>query len=354
MWFAMRQGKRSSRLRPSRALTSGIVATAAVVSMWVAVASGRQTAPKTPAQPIVEFSADDFWLNLHHFLYVLGRVEAKMPDAPRLADVPPDQQRGLATLGTDEQTQWRAAVSAYASSLSRRDAVSDRQLVAVTQALAAIGDAASLPAASPALAPTIVKTLETAAPIYRKAWWPAHHRANQKWIAETGALVDRHGAQILAFLTRAYELPWLAGGYPVHASAHANWAGAYSTDGPLLVIASLAESNYGLPGLELVFHESMHQWDDPILARLEEIGRSIDKSVPDGLTHAMIWLAAGEAVRRTVPGHVPIAEAGGIWLRGSNPALRPAIDAAWLPYLNGAGTRDEALAALMKLAGKPR
>ena len=43
---------------------------------------------------------------------------------------------------------------------------------------------------------------------------------------------------------------------------------------------------------------------------------------------------------------------GGIWERGANPSLRPSLETAWLPYLNGHGTRDEALAALMKLAGK--
>ena len=43
---------------------------------------------------------------------------------------------------------------------------------------------------------------------------------------------------------------------------------------------------------------------------------------------------------------------GGIWERGANPSPRPSLETAWLPYLNGHGTRDEALAALMKLAGK--
>ena len=35
--------------------------------------------------PIFRFETDGFWPNLHHFLYVLGRVEAKMPDIKREA-----------------------------------------------------------------------------------------------------------------------------------------------------------------------------------------------------------------------------------------------------------------------------
>ena len=34
--------------------------------------------PAAPSSPgIIKFYTDDFWLNLHHFLYVLGRAEAK-------------------------------------------------------------------------------------------------------------------------------------------------------------------------------------------------------------------------------------------------------------------------------------
>ena len=61
---------------------------------------------------------------------------------------------------------------------------------------------------------------------------------------------------------------------------------------------------------------------------------------------------AGEAVRQVVPGYVPIAEAGGLWLRGANPSLRPALESAWLPYLKGTGDRESALTAVMNLAGR--
>jgi hypothetical protein len=56
-------------------------------------------------------------------------------------------------------------------------------------------------------------------------------------------------------------------------SGYSNWAGAYSTSGPLLVISSLLPTNHGDAGLELVFHEAMHQWDQPIFAKLSEIAR---------------------------------------------------------------------------------
>jgi hypothetical protein len=38
---------------------------------------------------------DEFWLNLHHFLYVVGRAQAKTGDAKReaVADAPAEDDR---------------------------------------------------------------------------------------------------------------------------------------------------------------------------------------------------------------------------------------------------------------------
>jgi hypothetical protein len=286
-------------------------------------------------------------------LYVLGRAEAKFPDSQLdgVNEAPPDQERGLASLGADDQKIWRDAVAAYASGLSRRDLVSSRELVMLTGALANLADGAKLEDASPTIDRSAAAILIRVAPIYRRVWWPAHHQANQQWADAMRPQVDRYGPTILAFMTKIYGQSWPAVGYPVHLSGYSNWAGAYSTDGPLLVVASLDKGNAGEDGLELIFHESMHQWDDPVLAKLQEIGANLGKKVPSSLTHALIWMTAGEAVRRVLPDHVPMADRG-IWQRADYPTIKPALDTTWMPYLKGSGTRDDALLAVMKLVGK--
>ena len=74
--------------------------------------AGHQT-----ATPIFRFETDGFWLNLHHFLYVLGRVEAKMPDIKReaVAGAPADEAEGLKALSEADRQAWREAVSVYAT-----------------------------------------------------------------------------------------------------------------------------------------------------------------------------------------------------------------------------------------------
>jgi hypothetical protein len=298
-------------------------------------------------QKIFVFHSDEFWLNLHHFLYVLGRAENKTRDSSRSAVVnaPKDQDAGLAKLSEAERATWREAVAFYANDLSKKDAVFDEPLPAITNALAQAGTAKSLAKAK--VDPAVASALERAAPVYRKAWWPAHHAANVEWQRTIQKLVDQHGRAILGFITKAYEMNWNPAGFHVHLSGYANWAGAYSTTGELLVLSSLAEDIRGVYGLETIFHEGMHQWDKQVFELLRDQARQQQKLVPNGLSHAMIFFTAGEAVRHVYPDHVPYAEKFGVWQRGIA-ALKTPLEETWKPHLDGHTTRDAALAELIK------
>ena len=301
-----------------------------------------------PHNPIFVFHSDEFWLSLHHFLYVLGRAENKERDAARdaVANAPADQDRGLKKLSVNDQAIWHQTVAAYAAGPSKKDIVFDDPLPTVTKALVDARNAKSLNGIK--VEPAIAAILEKAAPIYRKAWWREHHESNRKWQKTVESLVNRHGATVLAFITNAYKSEWPASGFPVHISAYANWAGAYSTKGDLLVLSSLDTSVQGAYGLETVFHEGMHQWDDQMFEVMRHEAVKLNKFFPRGLSHSLIFFTAGEAVRRVIPDHVPYAEKFGVWQRGWE-SFRVALNETWKPYLDGHSTRDEALAALIKL-----
>ncbi len=284
-------------------------------------------------------------MNLHHFLYVLGRAENKTRDSSRAAvsGAPADQQQGMALLTPKEQALWKEAVLEYAAGPSKKDLVFDDPLPAMTLALARARNEKSPGSVDPSIDSVLVR----AAPVYRKAWWSRHHAANKAWRAEIEALVKRYGTPVLSFITNAYHMEWATRGFDVHLSAYCNWAGAYSTSGNLLVVSSLAEGNQGLMGLETVFHEGMHQWDDDIDAALNEQAQRINKPVPGRLSHALIFFTAGEAVRHVVPDHTPYADKSGVWQRGMT-REREGLVEIWKPYLDGRGTRDEAFAELIK------
>ena len=324
-----------------------ILTTSLSIDAYSGLPSAAQTTHSvTRAAPIFVFHTDEFWLNLHHFLYVLGRAENKEKDASReaVADAPADQVRGLTKLNAKEQMTWRHAVTAYAAGPSKKDVVFDDPLPVITNALALAKDAKSLNETR--VEASFATILETAAPVYRKAWWKEHRESNRRWQKTIQALVDRHGMTILSFVTNAYKLQWPATGFDVHVSGYSNWAGAYSTRGNLLVLSSQNPSVQGAYGLETIFHEGMHQWDEQVFASLREQAVKLNKHFPRGLMHSLIFYTAGEAVRRVIPGHIPYAEKFGVWERGLE-TMRAALEESWKPYLNGRGTRDEAFAALI-------
>ena len=127
----------------------------------------------------LRFETDELWLNLHHYLYVLGRAEAKMPDASReaVAGAPADETKGLPSLDEKERAAWRDAVAFYANGPSRNDAIFDEAMARLTRALADADDVPSLAALD--IDPAVRAALERAAPLYRKAWCPAHRAANE-------------------------------------------------------------------------------------------------------------------------------------------------------------------------------
>jgi hypothetical protein len=238
-------------------------------------------------------------------------------------------------------------VSFYATGLSRKDAVFDDELVTLGRTLVRAGDRASL--AEEPIDPALAAVLREVGPLYQAAWWPRHDAANRALERRLEPLVDAHGPRVVQFLTRAYGETWPADGYPVNLTAYANWAGAFSTRVRVLLVSSLdpvlGGENAAL-AFETIFHEAMHQWDTPAADRLQALASREKLTVPPALSHAMIFFTAGEAVRAVIPGHVPYAEAEGVWSR--TPAgIKAALEAVWKPYLDGQGSRDAAIVALL-------
>lgn len=317
----------------------------ALVVAGIAVPS----APALAQATIFKFESDEFWLNLHKFLYVLGRAQNKSSDATReaVAGAPADSDRGLTPLSEAERKIWADAITTYARGLSRQDPISDRGIASLEGRLAALDDAPGIDAAK--VDEPLRAVLEQAAPVYRKAWWSSHRAANRVWASATEQLLKTQGNTVLQFITRAYQLPWPVGGYPVHVVHYASWAGAYSTYGDLLIVSSnQAAGMSGWSGLETVFHEGIHTWDDPIDQLLKSQAYAAGGQLPRNLSHAIVFFTAGEAVRRVAPsGYVPLADATGGWQRGMN-GLKSPLEEIWLPYLNGRGSRNEALDALVR------
>jgi hypothetical protein len=286
------------------------------------------------------------WNNLHHFLYVLGRARNGVPDMRRepVAGAPGDVE-GLSARPDAERRAWDDAVRFYAAGLSTKDAVFDAEMVKVTQLLTAAPDSSDLTGVG--LDPQLVAVLKRVEPVYRAVWWPRHARANHARRDELLPLAEKHGPALVKRLTAVFGTEWPAHPRLIDLAAYTSWSGAYSTDGGLIVMATLSESNIGLWGLESMLHEAAHQWDEQFQRRLSAVAAKTGKPLPPQLSHAIIFHTCGELIRELFPDHVTSADKLGIWNRGFGP-FKALLDRHWRPYLKGIATFEEAAAKLVE------
>ena len=143
-WF-LYNGQREEAEKIFRRITAGNQwASFGYIAAESELKSGHKKAQRTqmiPPDSIFIFHTDEFWLNLYHFLYVLGRAQNKTPDAAReaVSGAPADQDQALATLSAAERNVWNEAVAAYAAGLSKKDMVFDDALPGITKSLALAG-----------------------------------------------------------------------------------------------------------------------------------------------------------------------------------------------------------------------
>jgi len=284
----------------------------------------------------------NFWVNLHHFLYVTARARRGL-DASRSAVTKAlGDTAGVGALSGPIATGWDEALAFYDREIARRDILFDSSLVVVNVALSHV-TGESLQGAG--LDTGLTHALERAAPAYREVWWARHDAANRKWIAAVEPLLRQRGDSAAAWEARAFGVAWPNEPVPVDVTAYANWAGAYTTAGPSHVtISSLAGDVQGTAAFETLFHEVLHTMDRPLFERYRSAARAVGKRMLRNPIHPFIFYTAGEVSRRLFPGHVPYAQAVGLWTAAPDlGAMHPLLQRHWQLWLDGQITLDEAL-----------
>jgi hypothetical protein len=303
-------------------------------------------------QPIVATSPGLFefhsgmWLNLHHFLYTLSRARLGLDGGRSATTSSLGDTVGLGARGQGERAAFERAITYYTDSLAARNAVFDSLMVEIKNQLAELERVQTVRGSK--LSPQLVDALESAAPLYRSLWWTRHDSLNRRWVASMLPLLAQHGRVIGNDVAAAYDARWPLAPIRVDVSAYTNWSGAYTTEHPSHVMfSSTVEGDQGTSGLELLFHESSHTMEDELEAARRQAGTAAKKRAPRDLTHAIIFYTAGEMTRRKVLGHVPYAEAEGLWQRSPFGAFLPLIQRHWQLHLDGRTTLREAIRAIV-------
>lgn len=326
-----------------------------LLGMGMPTAPVRAEASDSPARPLFDFHSD-FWVNLHHFLYMQA-----VPDLPKkhlwpklltsVAMAPADAQ-ALAQLSPEERTAWRSAVTYYTDTLASRDLVDDEGLHAILTRLSAAASSTDLAGAD---IPAPLKTLLLdVAPTYRRHFWSQHDAANRRWQAELQPLLEHHAASMRNALERIYETPWPRRPVRVDLSVYAGWAGAYTWES--VTLSGVDPRNQGLPGFEILFHESSHLLSDKMEQAIDGDAKTLSADdpakaarVPRDLWHAVVFYTAGALTAERFPGYVTYAERNGQWKRGSwSGPVSGLIEQDWGPHIRGDVALKPALSKLVR------
>ncbi len=322
---------------------------AIVLALVLAAGSDEPKAAPDAASTVVAQTATDrfefhsaFWVNLHHFLHCRARV-AKGLDRGRDSVEGAAQDAGaIDTLDPEERAGFDEALEWYSDNLAKKDILFDEGLRETTQALV-LRESADSPR-GPGVGDDVAAALEHAAPAYKKAWWSAHDAGNRAWLKAAEPLLEKEAAGIAAKLAKVYGVEW-----PVHLRVDlvpwANWAGAYTVNGPNRVtLGTRSPGNAELYAIESLFHEASHVMEGPLGDALAASSKKHDVTPPKDLWHVVIFFTAGELVRELHPEHVPYAQKFGLYQRVPGwQAQRALCEEFWSDVIDGKATREDAI-----------
>jgi len=317
--------------------------------------------------PVFELHSG-FWINLHNTLYQEAR-QRRDPTAGQNAPAAPNLRHAAkAPLSASEQKAWEAAVAYYTAHYASQDLLFSTELILLKNQIGDFEDCDELSGASKktcdaGLSPQLTEVLDAAAPVYRAHLWPAHDRANRRWIAQVAPLIREQGVGLSERLADIYQTRWPSDKIRVDVSAYANWAGAYTTLDPLRVtISSLDARNQGSEALEVLFHEASHGIAERVESAINRECRQRDKPIPRDLWHALIFYTTGEVIRPVMSrgdnqsadedgslpggGYTPYAVREGLYSRGWDDYLK-LLTRFWQPYLDSKTTFDDAIAHMV-------
>jgi hypothetical protein len=313
-------------------------------------AQSRGTDPSlvATAEGLFQFHSGP-WFDLHHMLYAQARTRLGIDSArPAVARSVRDTV-GLGLRSDADRAAWELAVRYYEQNLARRDATFDSLMIDIDGRVAAAERASGLRDAG--LDATLTEVLERVAPIHRALWWPAHDSANRAWVATAMPILREHGRAIATRVASVFRTDWASTPIRVDLAAYSKGGGAYTTRYPShITMPSLDENYWGTRAIEMLFHEAMHTLDDSVDAAVRRAAVAQQKGAPD-VGHVLIFYTAGELTRQRVAGHVPYAEATGLWRRNRTwGALLPHVQTAWQPYLDRRASFEKAISELIALA----
>lgn len=300
----------------------------------------------TAAAPTVELPAhrvqfefhSAFLMNLHAFLLDASTRKREISSYQSIVSPTPAEAKTLTR-----------AIALYQSNYAQRNLLDDPTMSDIKKALS-VNDSQQDPNGLN-LPPALTAILGSVSPIYLRCLWPAQDRSNRGWIRQVKRLNEQYGAEVQAgiehFMNHRFQTTPIRVDIVV---ATGSRNGGYTDTQS--VLPSGRTDYQGLQALEMLYHEATHiDVADTVTEKIDAELKAKHRSA-DSLWHAVQFYTVGEVVkgvykRKGNIDYQTYADLNEVYTRGSWPAYHAALEAEWVPYLQGHVTMQEAISDMV-------
>ena len=242
---------------------------------------------------------NDYWINLHHFLYQRAsgsQVRKLAEDGYELPDIGED----AVVLTEKDQVVFDHTIQYYSDSLAsknlRRD-LGDLRIWFQTQSGTKVITDTSF-------SKQYTDLLNGVSVIYKRHYWPIHKQHNERIIAQHIDALSQFEDEVIAKMETLAEYKWPdVDKVRVDLTAYANYAGAYTAARPQMniVISTIDPLNNTSSFIETVYHEGSHllfnYQDSPFRGAIYDKAEELGMEFPRGLWHAAMFYLSGRATQ---------------------------------------------------------
>lgn len=293
---------------------------------------------------------NNFWINLHHFLYQRASgSQLKKLEEDGLTFLDIGDEEVADGLSGQEQVILQQAVSFYTKKLIEKDLRSD--LAEMKTWLQKQPENGQITDSRFTRAFTDI--LNRVAPVYRAHYWEIHKQHNQKILEQH---IDRIYQVEEAMIKKMEETS--ANTWPAEArvrtdlTTYGSWSSAYSNSRPMmnLVISTIDPGHETSEFIETTFHEGTHLlylFGSPVREAIYAQAEARGMDFPRGLWHAWLFYLCGKATQEQLAAfdeeHPLTMDTKNIFSTYNTPAFRAILD----DYYVGKIGMDQAIAALL-------
>jgi hypothetical protein len=311
--------------------------------MLLAPEIGLAQTTRTPVATTQHFAFhSDFATNLHDALITAGN--ARRRKRPELFQG--DEKACFDALPAAERAAWSSGVDYYAA-IVVPSGFNGREQLFMRFWLAGIARLSDYRTDADRRFVEITEAMRSAAaPAYRQCRWSAQDAANRRWIADLGALLERHEKALGERLSRVFATPWAGLPFAVDVVETFIETGGNAQNlnppGLHILVSRTAPTAQGPAALETIFHEAAHflmggggAIPTALRAAIKELGGPAFRG---DIEHTVQFYLVGEEMKRVFgPAGVTYeTHIEGFYRQGSyNGELRAALEQSWAPVVDG-------------------